>query len=1092
METLDLIKKRLILMGFSLKDGSTTPIYSKSYKKCNNSEICIELDEENYKNSNIKLPDELKADRKTTQNLSQKETFVVIECLNRLLENGYPPSEITLEKAYPSGHKEKGQFLDILVTKDGRPFYMIECKQWGEAYKTELKNLEENGGGQLFTYYTNDREVKAICLYCSTIIDNRIEPKYKIIDTSEFNGSNRFDIYNQWNRDYAKFDIFEAVYDTNTKGKKWENLSNISEDKALYNEFAKILRKYAVSDLTNAYNKLFNLFLCKIVDEDKAILDNQYELQFQWKNNDTNFDVLDRLSNLYKEGISQYLGIQVTDYSFDRIRKHIEDISGGDSIIGKELEKEFKEIRFIKNNEFSFIEVFNEETFKQNSLILKEVVKLFEDIKIKYSDKHQILGDFFERLLNIGIKQTEGQFFTPIPIANFIVNSIPFEKIINSKISEGEHNIFPYMIDYACGAGHFLTEYMHRIQKIIDDGKMDIPFKSQSQEKAYERWANENDKYAWAREFVYGIEKDYRLTKTSKIACFMNGDGDANIITANGLDSFDSEAYKNFKQLYCSFNDYVRDNSKFDCVIANPPYSVDDFIETLKTTDGESYVEKNFELYNALGENSDDIECLFVERTKQLLKTGAIGAIILSDKFLTNLTKIHKKTREFLIENFKIRSIVELGEGAFASTDTNTVVLFIERRIDEEKVKLKNILLNFKNNCVDFNYKNKQNVVDLFLKDVYDDIEFDDYISLLNEEPSQNLKNSELYKEFKLKHDKKIKKNKNNKENPLDFSELINLELKKLYIYLLNMDEKLIVSIPGNTKEEIRNYLGYKITKRRGNEGLKEIKDLSDAMVTELNNLTDKTCFNSMLCNPSDLHDNTKINHYIYQFMKNGYLNKDEVDKLDKNFGKKVLYKEVNELLDFDELEFNLSIDIHKEEIETLPSKYPKVRLSTIIESINGIITVKKEDLLKEGKYPAISQDSEKISGYTNIEPNIYDFPIILFGDHNCRLKYVDYPFVRAGDGAKIFKIIENNILPKYVYYIIDGLIKPQGYKRHTKILRNIKIPIPINCKGEYDIDIQKEIVDKLSKIDNDKYTDAETKSGKKLLLKEEILKQYL
>jgi len=35
----------------------------------------------------------------------------------------------------------------------------------------------------------------------------------------------------------------------------------------IFNRFAEILRRNVVSDKTNAYNKIFNLFLCKIVDE---------------------------------------------------------------------------------------------------------------------------------------------------------------------------------------------------------------------------------------------------------------------------------------------------------------------------------------------------------------------------------------------------------------------------------------------------------------------------------------------------------------------------------------------------------------------------------------------------------------------------------------------------------------------------------------------------------------------------------------------------------------------------------------------------------------------------------------------------------
>ena len=39
----------------------------------------------------------------------------------------------------------------------------------------------------------------------------------------------------------------------------------------------------------------------------------------------------------------------------------------------------------------------------------------------------------------------------------------------------------------------------------------------------------------WAREYIYGIEKDYRLAKTTKISTFLNGDGDANNNSAMDL-----------------------------------------------------------------------------------------------------------------------------------------------------------------------------------------------------------------------------------------------------------------------------------------------------------------------------------------------------------------------------------------------------------------------------------------------------------------------------------------------------------------------------------------------------------------------------
>ena len=70
----------------------------------------------------------------------------------------------------------------------------------------------------------------------------------------------------------------------------------------------------------------------------------------------------------------------------------------------------FRELKFYTNNDFAFIDVHNEELFKQNSEILLKMVKMFQDIKLKTDEQNQFLGDLFEGFLDDGIKQSEGQF----------------------------------------------------------------------------------------------------------------------------------------------------------------------------------------------------------------------------------------------------------------------------------------------------------------------------------------------------------------------------------------------------------------------------------------------------------------------------------------------------------------------------------------------------------------------------------------------------------------------------------------------------------------------------------------------------------
>lgn len=66
-----------------------------------------------------------------------------------------------------------------------------------------------------------------------------------------------------------------------------------------------------------------------------------------------------------------------------------------------------------------------------------------------------------ERFLDNGIKQSEGQFFTPVPICKFVVSRLPLEQLIT------QHNEPLRAIDYACGSGHFLTEYAQQLPALL-------------------------------------------------------------------------------------------------------------------------------------------------------------------------------------------------------------------------------------------------------------------------------------------------------------------------------------------------------------------------------------------------------------------------------------------------------------------------------------------------------------------------------------------------------------------------------------------------------------------------------------------------
>ena len=221
------------------------------------------------------------------------------------------------------------------------------------------------------------------------------------------------------------------------------------------------------------------------------------------------------------------------------------------------------------------------------------------------------------------------------------------------------------------------------------------------------------------------------------MSAFFNGDGEANIIWANGLDNFKkSNEYIGKLKETQTFD--KKNNGQFDILISNPPYSVEAFKSTLKNG------KETFELYDNLTDNSSEIECLFVERMKQLLRVGGKAGVILPISILTN-SGIHSKAREIIFKYFKVKSIVELGSGTFMKTGTNTIILFLERRPDNDFKEIERAVNKFFDDNLDVTVLGIENAFSKYVMNVYDNLSFKDYLKLINGEVIEH----ELYNDRK-------------------------------------------------------------------------------------------------------------------------------------------------------------------------------------------------------------------------------------------------------------------------------------------------------------------------------------------------------
>lgn len=765
------LRKNLETLGFVEEGSDKLDVTIDAY--C----ISVILDDSNPSKSTIDYGSKIKVWNKSTSNFHHDENIVVLECVLRLLKKGYPPKLIELEKTWKSGRGTSGR-LDILIkNKKKGVFAMIECKTWGGEYEKERSKILEDGG-QIFSYAIQERSTKYLILYTSRI-SSSIYYQTESIDTSELEGTSNEELHQSWDKTFTVGGILAlSAYCFNSANVelKKQDLNELDNNsgQGLFHSFAEILRRHAVSDKSNAFNKIFNLFVCKIYDEDTHGADDI--LDFQWKPNDDYPKLITRLSELYQKGIGDYLQLPVEpDY-------------------------------FSPYSEFAFIDIYNKDSYNENFKMVREIVELLQRYQIRYTQKHQFLGDFFEDLLNSGIKQEAGQFFTPTPLARFFIRSIPVESIVRESISTKKQDIIPSVIDFACGAGHFLTEAIDEIESIIQE----VDYRKLIG-RAQKHFLAIRDNYYWAKDYIYGIEKDYRLSKTTKIALFLNGDGDAVIVNADGLGSFSKDS--SLKGVLHS-DTTTKELAYFDILISNPPFSISGFAKDLK------HGKTEFDLFNRVSHKSSEIECLFLERAYQLLKEGGYMGIILPLSILNNENSVYIGARRILLIGFCIASIIELRDKTFKPTNTTTVSIFARKRSKSDLKKAASKVLQL---LLTKRQKQREEIAKVF-----------------------GYKSDEIESQVKV-HSQGLEglKNEGNLEYVLGFDNVVVQVLR----YILNHNRKVLLGYSGEKKDQ-EHFLGYRFSKSKGQEGIEILYD-------------DEGNIDSRLFDSEDRNNQHKISFYV-------------------------------------------------------------------------------------------------------------------------------------------------------------------------------------------------------------------------------------
>lgn len=970
--------------------------------------------------------------------------------MHRLLAKGYSPAHIELEPRWNLGRDTKGGKADILVRdNEGSPYLLIECKTTDSKSSEFCKEWArmQNDGGQLFSYFQQERGVKFLCLYTSDFVDNALKYENYIINMQDnetylkehkkqgYKDANTtkelFGVWaNTYANDFREQGIFEPQiqsYNISVIKPNLDNLSHIDSHsmQKKRHEWATILRANAVGDRGLALNKFMNLLLCKITDE----IENKDDLAFFWKgfSGDTPFELVDRLQKLYQIGMQKFLKQNITYHSKDSIdkafSKHFRDTT-----VREKIQNIFNELKYFSNGDFNFIEVYNKEQFDKNFNILLPVVLSLQSIKFTDTKDSNILGDYFETYIH-DMPQQEGQYFTPVPLVNFIINSLP---TFNQT----------QVLDFACGAGHFLTQYAE-----FHKGK-DIEF--------------------------FGIDKDSRLAKIAKIASFMHG-------IDSRIEANDSLKLGVINEQSCNV------------LISNPPYSVDGFLGNLTQSDKEQYelFSKNINI-----ESNDKIQCFLIEKASKALKSGGLLSLVLPSSLLNKSTEIDNKTIEILLRDFYIISICAFGDGTFFKTGTQPIILYAIRKPQRQSTATAkdDIYEDFIKHILEGKVDKLPQIYDNFLPlleqyAIFRGFDKDELKALFSLDLAQDstLYQNENFVEYQTEYQKiissqKAKYEKNHKKKSVEFKEnnpfvpaksqvefIREKECEKFLCFCYCIDSTpLIIKAPSDKKEQ-KHFLGYKWSTIKGQEGI------------HYDNATSIVEIQTPLYNPKNQFDTNKLNYYILQnfythfeaIQETNLCESQDIDMnatIPKELEKYAFKARLVDMIDFTRADFSKAINLNLPNASSqsanpfVDSQFELVALKLICKMYQPQ-TITSKEIRDSGKYKVYGANG--VIGFYDKYNHEYPEVAMTCRGATCGTINFTEPKCWITGNAMVITPLKENIELDKIYLkiilsfaniksVITGAQQPQITRTN---LENLKIPLP-------SLQIQKQIVAECEKVE--------------------------
>ena len=311
----------------------------------------------------------------------------------------------------------------------------------------------------------------------------------------------------------------------------------------------------------------------------------------------------------------------------------------------------------------------DKEVFRDNIQLtpekLRAVVGYIEGVNLNKTDL-DAKGRAFETFIGSFFRGDFGQYFTPRPIVDFIVDVLPVDN--QSRV-----------LDTSCGSGGFLLYVLNKVRNQATSYFPDYQTDPEERMRWFNHW------HSFAENNLFGIELSKKISRTAKMNMIIHDDGHTNVVREDGLES----------------PELIEQNTgnggfhygTFDFIVTNPPFG-----STVKQTE-QAYL-RNYQLgkkeedwlaVKAMPESfreGQSTEVLFIEQDYKFLKEGGFLAIVLPDGILTNSSMQYVRTQ---IEDwFRIVAVVSMPQIAFAANGAGvkSSVLFLRKWSKGETKKI--------------------------------------------------------------------------------------------------------------------------------------------------------------------------------------------------------------------------------------------------------------------------------------------------------------------------------------------------------------------------------------------------------------------